>query len=162
MIDRPEVITNCNASIGGVDKEDILISLYRPKIKLKKWTIKLIAPAFDIAVTNSSLEYKYNANNLGISYKNQLDLLVLKKNGVNLITVGKSCRMSAGILPLKRGHLKSHSGSQSSSPVPEPARKRILIDQQPSNEMRLEKLDHFSRHDNNPHDLVCKRTGCLL
>lgn len=114
MIDRPEVITNYNASKGGVDKQDMLISHYRTEIALKskKWTLRLITHAFEIAVTNSWLEYRLDANNLGIPYKNQLDLLAFKeKLGEDLITVGKPCTMSPGIFPLKRGRPRSHSGS---------------------------------------------------
>lgn len=137
----------------------MLICLYRTEIKFKKWTLRLITHAFHIAVTNTWLEYKLNANHLGIPYKNQLDLLALKeKLGEDLITVGKPCTVSPGILPLKRGRPKSNFGSP--SPTPELARKRILIDQQPSYEKRFDKVDHFPLHDNNPHALVCKRPGC--
>lgn len=102
MIDRPEVITNYNASMGGIDKQDMLISLYRTEIKSKKWTLRLITHEFDIAVTNSWLEYRLDANNLGIPYKNQLDLLAFKeKLDEDLIVFRKPCTMSPGILPLK-------------------------------------------------------------
>lgn len=165
-INRPEAIANNNASIGGVDKQYAYYSLSH-WYKIKKWFLKLITHAFDIEKTNIWLEYRLDPNNLGIPYKNQLDLLDFKeKLAKELITVGKSCRMSPGILPLKWGRSKSHSGSMysssSASPVPASARKRILIGQKPSNEMRLDKVDNFSPHDNKPHALVCKRTECHL
>ena len=70
-VDRPEIIRNYNTSMGGVDKHDMLISLFRTHIKSNKWTLRLITHAFDMATTNSWLEYRIDANNLGVEKINK-------------------------------------------------------------------------------------------
>ncbi|KAL3196099.1 hypothetical protein MRX96_053997 [Rhipicephalus microplus] len=51
LVKQPEVIAKYNRSMGGVDKMDFLLSLYRTKIRSKKWTLRAIfhfeSPAFD-------------------------------------------------------------------------------------------------------------------
>jgi hypothetical protein len=43
--------------MGGVDKHDMIISLFQTHIKSNKWTLRLITHAFDMATTNTWLEY---------------------------------------------------------------------------------------------------------
>lgn len=52
-IPRPAVITMYNQSMGGVDKMDMLVSIYRIFIKSRKWTLRAIYHAIDIAAVNS-------------------------------------------------------------------------------------------------------------
>ncbi|MGH0160969.1 UNVERIFIED_CONTAM: hypothetical protein FKN15_009040 [Acipenser sinensis] len=54
----PEVVKKYNKAMGGVDKLDQLISLYRIDIWSRKWSLCMITPAFDVAVVNSWLEYR--------------------------------------------------------------------------------------------------------
>lgn len=58
QVPRPEVIKEYNSTMGGVDLYTRLIHFYRIKIKSKKWSLRLIFHAVDMAVTNSWLEYK--------------------------------------------------------------------------------------------------------
>lgn len=58
QVQRPEVIKEYNSTMGGVDLYTRLIQFYRIKVKSKKWTLRLIFYAVDMAVTNSWLEYK--------------------------------------------------------------------------------------------------------
>ncbi|XP_025208584.1 uncharacterized protein LOC112603960 [Melanaphis sacchari] len=51
-VERPEVIGLYNKSMGGVDVHDQLVSFYRTFIKSRKWTLRLIAHAFDMASVN--------------------------------------------------------------------------------------------------------------
>lgn len=57
-ISRPEVIKEYNRAIGGVDLFNRFISLHGINIRSKKWTLRLIFHAIDMAVCNSWLEYK--------------------------------------------------------------------------------------------------------
>jgi hypothetical protein len=61
MVHRPEIVKLYNASMGGVDKIDQLISLYRTFIKSRKWPLRMISHAFDLAIVNSWLEYRRDA-----------------------------------------------------------------------------------------------------
>ncbi|KAL4088559.1 hypothetical protein QTP88_023651 [Uroleucon formosanum] len=57
-VERPEIVKLYNASMGGVDKADQMISLYRTFIKSQKWTIRMIFHAFDLVASNAWLQYK--------------------------------------------------------------------------------------------------------
>ncbi|MGH0115062.1 UNVERIFIED_CONTAM: hypothetical protein FKN15_074581 [Acipenser sinensis] len=66
--------------MGGVDKLDQLISLYRTEIKSRKWTLRMFTHGFDVAVVNSWLEYRRDAQHSGIPNKEVLDLLHIRMN----------------------------------------------------------------------------------
>lgn len=74
-IERLDIVKLYNTSMGGVDKNDQLISFYRTFIKSRKWTLRLIMHAFDLVASDVWLQYKNEANNLSIPKKNILDLL---------------------------------------------------------------------------------------
>lgn len=65
-VERPEVIKLYNQSMGSVDKIDQLIAYYLIFIKLKKWTLRLIFHARDMAACNSWLEYLEDCKKLGV------------------------------------------------------------------------------------------------
>lgn len=89
-IERPEVIKLYNKSMGGVDKHDQLVSYYRMHMKSKKWTLRMIFHAFDMAVANCWLEYINYANVLKIPKNRQLALLDFKSSlAEELILVGR-------------------------------------------------------------------------
>ena len=57
MIDRPHSIGVYNNYMGGVDKIDYLISLYRIKVKTRKWLVHMFFHFLDLAVASFWLEY---------------------------------------------------------------------------------------------------------
>lgn len=94
--------------MGGVDKHDQLVSYYRMHMKSKKWTLRMIFHAFDMAVANCWLEYVNYANVLKIPKNRQLALLDFKSNlAEELILVGRPTP------PRKRGRPSSASPSVS-------------------------------------------------
>ncbi|KAJ4449340.1 hypothetical protein ANN_00738 [Periplaneta americana] len=96
-VSRPKVVKLYNQSMGGVDKLDFLISLYRIFMKTRNWTLKLIFHAVDLAVCNNWLEYQADAEKLGI-YKNKtLDLLHFR------MRVGEALVKQEKEIPTKRG-----------------------------------------------------------
>lgn len=68
-VDRPECIKMYNNNMGGVDKLDFLLSLYRSHVRSRKWTLRMIIHALDLALVNSWIEYKKQAELLGVPKK---------------------------------------------------------------------------------------------
>jgi len=68
-IEQPEVIKMYNKSMGGVDKIDQLIAYYRIFIKSKKWTLRMMFHAIDMACCNSWLEYLKDCDKFKIKKK---------------------------------------------------------------------------------------------
>jgi len=68
-ISRPERVRLYNNSMGGVDLHDQLISYYRVFLKSKKWTLRLFFHAFDMATTNSWLQYIIDCEALKVPKK---------------------------------------------------------------------------------------------
>ncbi|XP_072384324.1 uncharacterized protein [Diabrotica undecimpunctata] len=87
---KDEVIKRYNSSMGGVDKMDVLLGLYRIFIRSKKWTLRLFFHAIDMAICNSWLEYKEDCKRLGVDSKKILDLLHLDV-GNSLGLAGTMC-----------------------------------------------------------------------
>ncbi|KAM7282123.1 piggyBac transposable element-derived protein 3 [Ixodes scapularis] len=73
LVKQPEVIKKYNQSMGGVDKLDFLLSLYRIKIRSRKWTLRVLFHFVDIAICNAWLEYL--RDNEGIPRTKLMDLM---------------------------------------------------------------------------------------
>ena len=50
MIDRPATVTIYNKFMGGVDKADMLLSLYRTKYRCRKWYQQIVCHVWSQAV----------------------------------------------------------------------------------------------------------------
>nr|XP_053644345.1 piggyBac transposable element-derived protein 3-like isoform X2 [Cherax quadricarinatus] len=53
----PAVIKNYNANMGGIDKSNMLVDLYKTPMKSKRWYMRLFAYVLDLAVVNAWLVY---------------------------------------------------------------------------------------------------------
>ncbi|KAH8034121.1 hypothetical protein HPB51_020138 [Rhipicephalus microplus] len=74
-VKRPAVVRMYNSSMGGVDKTDFLVALYRTKIRSRKWTLRMIFHVINASVVNAWLEYRRDAVARGLTSASQLDLL---------------------------------------------------------------------------------------
>ncbi|KAL7871040.1 hypothetical protein SRHO_G00085370 [Serrasalmus rhombeus] len=92
MVSRPEVVKLYNDAMGGVDLLDQLVSLYRTEIQSKKWTLRMITHAFDMAVVNCWLEYRLDAKRANIQTKDIQDLLHFKMNVAQCLKPTSSLR----------------------------------------------------------------------
>lgn len=72
---RPEPIKRYNESMGGVNKLDFFISIYRISLRARKWTLRMIDYSVDLAITNSWLEYVKDATAINLPKKDTLDLM---------------------------------------------------------------------------------------
>lgn len=60
LIDQPSVIKKYNENMGGVDRSDQNIGLYRTSIRGKKWYFPLICHSLDMAAHNAWQLYRQN------------------------------------------------------------------------------------------------------
>lgn len=77
--------------MGGVDVHDQLMSYYRMAIRSKKYYQRLIFHMIDMAVSNSWLLYRRQANHLSVPKAKQMSLCAFKLSlSYSLILSGKS------------------------------------------------------------------------
>lgn len=77
-IKRSEVVRLYNQAMGGVDLLDQLIGYYRIFIKSKKWTLRLLMHAVDMALVNSWLEYRNKCHQLKVPSNKVMKLLTFR------------------------------------------------------------------------------------
>lgn len=56
-VSRPEVVQKYNLNMGGVDKLDCMMSLYRTFIRSRKWTLRMFTHAIHLVCANTWFEY---------------------------------------------------------------------------------------------------------
>lgn len=129
-VKRPKIVELYNSSMGGVDKHDFLVSLYRISIRCRKWTVRLIFHYFSMAIINSWLEYRQDATKLGIPAKKQLDLLDF--------TLSVAEALASKGQPTK----STKRGRPSSSPILEP-KKRLKSSIRLVEDVRYDNVGHM-------------------
>ena len=67
-VDCPVVVAEYNAHMGGIDKSDMLVHLYRTPMKSKRWYLRLFGYIIDVCVVNAWLLYKRDSMALKESY----------------------------------------------------------------------------------------------
>lgn len=70
----PEIVHQYNLHMGGVDKNDMLLSLYRLNTRTKKWYMHLAHYAIGISIANGWLIYRRHCSVTQIPRKNTLAL----------------------------------------------------------------------------------------
>ena len=131
--------------MGGVDKADCLITLYRIELRSKKYYLKLFFHMLDMIIVNSWLLYKRDAQELSIPKKDVLPLASFKLKVVfALMQGGKALNVS------KRGR-PSNSGQN----------KRKFFRgaaPQPENTVRYDQVGHWPHVDTVRR--LCRLEGC--
>ncbi|XP_041827207.1 piggyBac transposable element-derived protein 3-like [Melanotaenia boesemani] len=151
MVSRPEVVKLYNEAMGGVDLLDQLVSLYRTEIRSKKWTLRMITHAFDLAVVNSWLEYRLDSKRANNPTKDILDLLHFKMNvaqclvRVQKTVASKRGRPSMSPDPQNAPHRPPHRPVQDSRPLPE---------------VQYDMVDHMPNYDEKKEATRCKMPDC--
>ncbi|PSN32752.1 hypothetical protein C0J52_23332 [Blattella germanica] len=151
QVPRPEVVKHYNEGMGGVDKFDFFISIYRIFLKSKKWTLRMITHGLDLAVTNSWLEYKKKAEQLGLPSNKTLDLIHFRLHVAEVLILAEKTPMK------KRGR---PSSSSRESPLPNPKTPKREVQLRPIVDVRYDRMDHLPLFQDVKEAGRCKNLGC--
>lgn len=147
MVSRPEVIALYNSNMGGVDKFDFLMALYRTFIRSRKWTLRMMNHAIDMAVVNSWIEYRRDADKIGIPKNKQLDLIHFRQEIAEALILAHQ-------LPVRK---RGRPSRDSPSPELHPKRARVLV---PVQDMRYDNLGHIPEFQDIKNNQRCKNGIC--
>lgn len=143
-VPRPEAIKMYNANMGGVDKLDFLLSIYRSYVRSRKWTVRMITHAIDLALVCSWLEYRKQAEAIGVPKKRIVDLLSFRTSVAESLILTKA--------PPKRG--------RPSLEDPKPGVSKKTRETPPMLQTRYDGYNHFAKHDSKPDNTRCKYEEC--
>lgn len=73
-IPRPGIIKEYNLNMGGVDLNDMLVSLYRIKLGIRRYYLRIVYHLIEICVVNAWLLYRRDCQQHQTKYKKLLDL----------------------------------------------------------------------------------------
>lgn len=144
-IERPEIVKKYNHAMGGVDLLDQLMSYYRTFIKSKKWPLRMIFHASDLAVVQAFREYDIDNDLLAIPKNKRLTLLQFRR------------RLSESLVLRKKMTIAKRGRPSSNSPFPEiiPRKPREV---RPAAEIARDGVGHFPAHEGA--GTRCKLPGC--
>ncbi|KAK3517802.1 hypothetical protein QTP70_018965 [Hemibagrus guttatus] len=146
-IQLPEVVMRYNQAMGGVDKLDQLISLYRTDIRSRKWTLRMYTHAF----VNSWLEYRRDKEFQGITEQYNLDLLHFKMNVAEaLVRAGK----------LQGARKRGRPSWSPSLPLQKEPVWRSSAERRPTEDVRTDMTDHMPNYDRCKEATRCKFPKC--
>ena len=135
----PAIVKAYNGSMGGVDLSDMFLSLYRTKINIKRWYIKVFFHCVDIAKINSWGLYKRFAEQNGKPKRSNTPLLEFTRDlSEGLLKAGKTKSNVPG-RPKRRSSLDtsvntvSKKGRKPSVPLPD-------------RDSRYDSLGHWPEH----------------
>ena len=139
----PKVIKSYNANMGGIDKSDMLVHLYRTPMKSKRWYMRLFAYCLDLSVCNAWLLYKRDCKSVG-----ETKSLPLKEFRLEVFKATRSTRhLSLHRRPRTSLTLSpGDNGNGSSSPVTIIKAVRGQRSQAPDNGVRFDKTLFHAPH----------------
>lgn len=147
QIKRPEIIKKYNHAMGGVDLLDQMIGLYRIFIRSKKWTLRMMFHAFDLAIICAWKEYKQLATQSDVPANQQHDLLAFRMR-------------LADQLIHSSAEKKTKRGRKSAEEPWIPSKKRPGSEQRPYEEVVFDSIGHLAHHDDRKLPTRCKKVGC--
>lgn len=151
---RPSIIKEYNTYMGGVDLNDMLVSLYRTKIGVKRFYLRIFFYLIDISIVNAWLLYRRDCTLRGdakhkrlVTFRAEIAYALLRKDFTS------SSR--------KRG--RPSNCDNVPSPTPPPKRP---VNPTPIDDIRYDNLGHWPQHLNpKKRCRECKtaysRVGCI-
>lgn len=117
----PSMVKMYNKAMGGVDLADMLIALYRCKVKTKRWYLLLLFHCVDIAKVNGWLLYRRFCAQANVPARKQLSLLQFVSQTADALIYAAKPRGSAGRPKRCETELQGQEakkGRRSSIPLP--------------------------------------------
>ena len=127
----PTTIKEYNKAMGRVDLVDMLISLYRTRIKTRRWYLMVLFHCLDIAKVNAWLLYRRYAEQMNVPRKQQLMLLKFITNIADSLVKG-------GKVPTSAGRPRKRRATDTPSPI---ARKQPAV--VPCEDVRYDNVAHW-------------------
>lgn len=119
LVERPRLIGEYNKNMGGVDKCDMMLALYRTKLKTKKWYKRIFTHLLDLCVVNSWFLYRQ-------ATKSKMQMVHFK-------------------LELARSLIKTHQEVDQQPEVPMNPVKRMRSAKDVCNSARFDGMNHFPK-----------------
>lgn len=111
-VDCPLLVTEYNAHMGGIDKSDMLVHLYKTPMKSKRWYIRLFGYVLDLCIVNAWLLYKRDCKALKESS------MPLKQFRLQISSFCRACKPTLGRhLRLRAAAQQDATGVRIPSPV---------------------------------------------
>ena len=140
---RPFMVKVYNECMGGVDKMDKMLSLYKIKTRTKKWTVRDIMHFVDFALSNAWLEYRDIV--IASGSKKFLDFLGFRNEVAQVL--------------MQSGHITKVGRPRSLDLLNAPIAKKSKTQVVPCSNIRYDRVDHFPDAINgNPK--ACMFAGC--
>lgn len=152
-VERPEIIKLYNKSMGGVDKMDFLIAIYRTFIRSRKWPLRVIFHLVDVSICNSWLEYRTDCADCGVAKKDVMDLLAFRMSIVDSLLQEGTVTPSR-----KRGRPSVEEAEEYERNLPRMPRRDC--ESRPTEGVRNDPEGHFPIHCGKKEAGRCKKAGC--
>ncbi|KAK1806165.1 hypothetical protein P4O66_000058 [Electrophorus voltai] len=140
---RPAVIRKYNENMGGVDLCDQMLSFYKMSSRTKNWTTCVIGHFFDVAITNSWIQYKSDSKVLNRPAKDTQQYLDFKLHMAEEL--------------MNNTYLDHSSSEDSEEEYEPPVKKRIP---QPEPYVRKYGAMHMPEMVDCKHAKRCRNMGC--
>ena len=167
-IDRPKIVEDYNAHMGGVDLCDMLLETYRVRQRTIKYYFHIFYYCIGISIVNSWLLYRRHMEQRNVAKKNVLCLQKFQSQIADSLS-------RAGKLTNSQDKRSRGRPSCNSSTVSPPAKRRPPTVEAPTQDVRLDKCGHFPvfqekqsrcRHCRKGYSFVqcckCKMSLCLV
>ena len=143
-IQCPQLISSYNSGMGGVDKADMLISLYRITVKTRRWYQKIFWHCVDIAKVNASLLYHRHCDKLAVPKRQQLSLLKFSTAIADGLVSANKVQPAA--TPSKPGRPTKRKSCDTETPAKCGKKPTVPM---PEGNSRFDQIGHWPEHQSN-------------